>query len=68
MGGTQYRKSKPNLRTHLLRFMERAGVEPWPKLFHNLRSLCTNRVMPRSRACATSVAYSLGTASLRAAA
>ncbi|MBI1312017.1 tyrosine-type recombinase/integrase [bacterium] len=33
-----YRKTNANLRTQLLRIMERAGVEPWPKLFHNLRA------------------------------
>lgn len=27
-----------NLRTHLLRLIERAGLKPWPRLFHNLRS------------------------------
>ena len=26
-----------NLRTQLYRFIHRAGVEPWPKLFQNLR-------------------------------
>lgn len=35
---TRYRKTNANLRTQLLRIMERAGVEPWPKLFHNLRA------------------------------
>lgn len=27
-----------NLRQHLLRLLERAGVKPWPRLFHNLRA------------------------------
>ena len=27
-----------NLRTHLSRIIRRAGLEPWPKLFQNLRS------------------------------
>lgn len=27
-----------NLRTHFLRLLKRAGVEPWPRLFHNLRA------------------------------
>jgi integrase len=35
---TSYRQPNTNLRTQLLRIMRRAGVEPWPKLFHNLRS------------------------------
>jgi integrase len=29
-----------NLRTQLLRLMARAGLEPWPKPFHNLRASC----------------------------
>lgn len=29
-----------NLRTHFLRIIARAGVEPWPRLFHNLRASC----------------------------
>ena len=35
---TRYRGSTTNLRTQLNRILERAGVEPWPKLFVNLRS------------------------------
>ena len=27
-----------NLRTQLLRILKRAGIAPWPKLFHNLRA------------------------------
>ena len=27
-----------NLRTQLQRIVERAGLVPWPKLFHNLRA------------------------------
>ena len=34
----RYRDRNANLRTQLLRIIERAGVEPWPKLFQNLRS------------------------------
>ncbi len=33
-----YRDPKANLRTHFIRIVKRAGVEPWPKLFQNLRS------------------------------
>ncbi len=29
-----------NLRTHFLRIVGRAGVKPWPRLFHNLRASC----------------------------
>ncbi len=35
---TQYRRSNVNLRTQLLKILRRAGVDQWPKLFHNLRA------------------------------
>src|SRR5207237_1071294 len=35
---TRCRDSKTNLRTQMQRIIKRAGVKPWPKLFHNLRS------------------------------
>jgi integrase len=35
---TRYRDLNSNLRTQLLRIMRRAGVEPWERLFHNLRA------------------------------
>jgi len=35
---TRYRKSNTNLRTQFNRIIKRAGYEPWPKLFQNLRS------------------------------
>ncbi len=35
---TRYRETNQNLRTHLTRIIKRAGLEPWSKLFHNLRS------------------------------
>ncbi len=35
---TRYRDAKVNLRTHLTRIIRKAGIEPWPKLFQNLRS------------------------------
>jgi integrase len=35
---TRYRDSNVNLRTQLKRIIRRAGLEPWPKLFQNLRS------------------------------
>jgi integrase len=34
----RYRDPKQNLRTQLLRIIRRAGLTPWPKLFHNLRA------------------------------
>ena len=35
---TRYRDSNANLRTQLNRIIRKAGLEPWPKLFQNLRS------------------------------
>ena len=35
---TRYRSTKQNLRTHFIRIIKRAGFEPWPKLFQNLRA------------------------------
>jgi len=35
---SKYRDTNANLRTALLRYIRRAGVDPWPKLFHNLRA------------------------------
>ena len=35
---TRYRGTNQNLRTQLQRIIRRAGLEPWPKLFQNLRS------------------------------
>ncbi|MBC7835120.1 MAG: site-specific integrase [Phycisphaerales bacterium] len=35
---SRYRQPNCNLRTQLLRIVARAGVTPWPRLFHNLRS------------------------------
>jgi len=35
---TRYRDSRTNLRTQLLRIIRRAGLQPWPKLFHNMRA------------------------------
>ena len=35
---TRYRDRGVNLRTHLNRIIRLAGLEPWPKLFHNLRA------------------------------
>lgn len=35
---TRYRDSRANLRTQFERIIARAGLEPWPKLFQNLRS------------------------------
>lgn len=35
---TRYRNTNANLRTQLERILHRAGVNPWPKPFHNLRA------------------------------
>lgn len=35
---TRYRQRNCNLRTQLERIIKRAGLEPWPRLFHNLRA------------------------------
>jgi integrase len=35
---TRYRDRNANLRTQLQRIMRKAGLTPWPRLFHNLRS------------------------------
>ena len=35
---SRYRDAKSNLRTHMERIIEKAGLKPWPKLFQNLRS------------------------------
>ncbi len=35
---TRYRQTNCNLRTQLQRILGRAGLSPWPKLFHNLRA------------------------------
>jgi integrase len=41
-GGThvicRYRNPAKDLRSQLLRILRRAGVSPWPRLFHNLRA------------------------------
>ena len=41
---TRYRNSNANLRTQFKRYMERAGIETWPKLFQNLRSSCSTEL------------------------
>jgi len=35
---TRYRQTNVNLRTQLLRIIHKAGLKPWPKLFHKLRA------------------------------
>ena len=38
---------QPNLRTHLHRIIRRAGLEPWPKVWQNLRSTRETELMER---------------------
>ncbi len=35
---TRWRSGDQNLRTAFLKLLARAGVKPWPKLFHNMRA------------------------------
>jgi len=35
---TRYRSTEANLRTQLMRIINRAGLKPWPKIFQNCRS------------------------------
>ncbi len=35
---TRYRDATQNLRTHLQRIIHKTGIDPWPKLWQNLRS------------------------------
>lgn len=35
---TRWTSSSQNLRTEFQRVLEKAGIKPWPKLFHNLRA------------------------------
>lgn len=35
---TRHRHNNVNLRTQFMRFLQRAGVEPWPRIFQNLRA------------------------------
>jgi len=44
---TRYRDSRTNLRTGLLRIIARAGLAPWPKLFHNLRATRQTELLDR---------------------
>ncbi len=37
---TKYRSANANLRTQFLRFINKAGLTSWPRLFHNLRASC----------------------------
>ena len=42
---TRYRSQKQNMRTQLTRIVKRAGLEPWAKLWHNLRATRQTELM-----------------------
>jgi len=44
---SRYRDSNANLRTQFLRILTRAGVQPWPRLFQNLRASCETDLVER---------------------
>jgi integrase len=44
---TRYRDSGTNLRTQLLKIIDRAGLKPWPNLFNNLRKTRENELLER---------------------
>jgi len=43
----RYRRSNQNLQMQLRRFLKRAGLKPWPKLYQNLRSTCQTELADR---------------------
>ena len=47
---TAYRDTNANLRTQLKRIIKRAGLEPWPRLFHNLRATRQTELAARTEA------------------
>ena len=44
---TRYRDTNANLRTQMMRIIARAGLTPWPKLFHNLRATRQTELLDR---------------------
>ncbi len=44
---TRYRRPDQNLRETFLKILKRAGVEPWPRLFQNLRASRETELMAR---------------------
>ena len=44
---TRYRLPNSNLRAQLLRLIGKAGLTPWPRLFHNLRASCQTDLAER---------------------
>ena len=44
---TRYRSASANLRTQFIRYIKKAGLTPWPRLFHNLRASCQTDLTER---------------------
>lgn len=44
---TRYRDATQNLRTQFQKIIRRAGLNPWPRLFQNLRSSCETELAGR---------------------
>ena len=44
---TRYRRPDQNLRQTFLKILERAGVQPWPRLFQNMRASRETELMAR---------------------
>jgi integrase len=43
----RYRRAQVNLGTQLRRMIQRAGIEPWPRVWHNLRASCQTELSAR---------------------
>jgi integrase len=43
----RYRRTRVNLGTQLKRFIKRAGLTPWPRVWHNLRASCQTELSAR---------------------
>ena len=44
---TRYRQANANLRTQLIRYIRKAELTTWPRLFHNLRASCQTDLAER---------------------
>ncbi|HQR09582.1 MAG TPA: tyrosine-type recombinase/integrase, partial [Gemmatales bacterium] len=41
------KRTSNNLRTQMTRIIKRAGLKPWPRLFHNLRASCETELVEK---------------------
>jgi len=41
------KRTSSNLRTQMTRIIKRAGLKPWPRLFHNLRASCETELVEK---------------------